>query len=166
MDKKGFTLVELLATIVIIAVVTLIGTVSIGSIRNKMNKNMFEKKLTLIISAAQNWGQDNREVLTSKRTVGNVANKMGVASNKKISELISSNYLQTEEKDCNSADKVGTDCLVVTDNSNGKVINKLEVFIYLEYNRVYACIVKNDTNKGLLSEDNSYSLYSHLNYYC
>ena len=51
MNKKGFTLTELLAVIVILAVVSLIGTVSITGVKRKMNENMFRNKLAEVISA-------------------------------------------------------------------------------------------------------------------
>ena len=41
MNKRGFTLVEILATIVIIALVTIIGTVSVNGIRKRIEQKIF-----------------------------------------------------------------------------------------------------------------------------
>ena len=70
MNKKGFTLVEILAVLVIIAVVSLIGTVSITGVRRKMDENLFKNKLGEIISSASKWGEDNKSELDTEKTVG------------------------------------------------------------------------------------------------
>lgn len=165
MNKKGFTLVELLAVIVILAVVMLIGTVSIGGVRNKINKNMFETKLELIIGAAKSWGQDNKEELANDKTIkylnasNAVADKTKAGTFKTVQDLIASTDLETDEKD-SGGNKI------VTNDMTGKVVNNLEVFVYLDNNRVYACIPVSDANRNELEEKSDWSEYSHLNYYC
>ena len=153
MNKKGFTLIELLAVIILLGVVMLIGTTSIAGIRNKINKSMFETKLEFAISAAKSWGQDNKELLPKTISVG---------------ELINNGSLSTDEvveyEDCEDTSKTD-ECRVVLDY-NGDVMNKLQLYTYLEYGRVYACISKNDLNKTLLQEDDSWSLYEHKKFYC
>ena len=139
MNKNGFTLVELLATIVILGVVMLIGTVSITGVKNKINENNFKTKLELIISNAERWGQDNKETLSTAQT-------------KEVKDLIDLNYI---EPDTGS---------VITNDINGKSLNTLSIKVYLNYNRVYACIKKTTTNKNLLGDNSSYSKYAA--YYC
>ncbi|MBE6149017.1 MAG: prepilin-type N-terminal cleavage/methylation domain-containing protein [Firmicutes bacterium] len=158
MNKKGFTLTELLAVLVILTVVMLIGSFSINGIKAKMNKNMFEAKLDLVIGAAKSWGQDNKEALDVSLTVG---------------ELIANNTLQTDERvsvsaypACEVNNLIGSKCAVVTNNVDGSVINKLDIKIYIEYNRVYACIEKNTNNKNVLKETATWGEYADLNYYC
>lgn len=143
MNNKGFTFAELLAVIVILAIVSIIGVVSVGTVRNKMDKAIFETKLEHVVKSAETWGQNNKSSLNTNITVG---------------QLITSGDLDTEEKIGNN--------LVVTDNSTGKNINGLQLYVYTEYNRVYACIIKNSNNASLLSEEGDYKKYSHLNYYC
>lgn len=168
MNKKGFTLTELLAVIVILAVVGLIGTVSITGVKKKMNENMFRNKLAEVISAGSKWGEDNKEELnpSTEKTVG---------------FLIQENYLNTEEKvlpekyDYSAAactgnggkmeTSTGLCTMVITNNVDYKIINSLKLKIYRENNRVYTCIVKEDNTKTLLADD-SYSVYGDLNYYC
>lgn len=163
MNKKGFTLIELLAVIVILGVVMLIGTVSVSGIRNKINKNMFESKIDLALGAAKSWGQDNKEQLNSASYSKTVT----------IGDLIGSGDLKTEEKvlltefpTCELYNRTGSDCWVLLNNFDGKVVNKLEVKVYLQYNRVYACVLKNTNNKGILGEDSSWSVYSEAGFYC
>ena len=43
MNKKGFTLVELMAVIVIISIIALVGVTSITGVRKQMDKKLFEE---------------------------------------------------------------------------------------------------------------------------
>lgn len=160
MNKKGFTLIELIAVIAIIAVISLIGAVSINGVRNNIEKNMFESKLSFVISGAKDWGQNNKNLLTSAVT-------------KTVGDLIAAGTVETEDKvpiakysTCETKNKSGDNCIVIVNNTNGTVINKLDISIYIQYNRVYACILKNANNQNLLNEDASWSKYGDLNYYC
>lgn len=47
MNKKGFTLVELMAVIVIISIIALVGVTSITGVRKQMDKKLFEEKFKL-----------------------------------------------------------------------------------------------------------------------
>ena len=53
MNKKGFTLVELMAVIVIISIIALVGVTSITGVRKQMDKKLFEEKLNSAISSAE-----------------------------------------------------------------------------------------------------------------
>lgn len=58
MNHKGLTLVELLAVIVVLAVVALIVTPNILSSISKSHERMYETQLDNIKSAAKNWAAD------------------------------------------------------------------------------------------------------------
>ena len=58
MNRKGLTLVELLAVIVVLAVVALIVTPNILSSISKSHERMYETQLDNIKSAAKNWAAD------------------------------------------------------------------------------------------------------------
>ena len=99
MNKKGFTLVELMAVIVIISIIALVGVTSITGVRKQMDKKLFEEKLNSAISSAEKWGEDNKDMLPTTKTIG---------------QLIVSNYYESEEAVnpnlyngyvCNSTDK-------------------------------------------------------------
>lgn len=57
--KNGFTLTELLATIVILAVISLIATPAVIGVSNSIKNNMFESKKKLILQAAKLYAEDN-----------------------------------------------------------------------------------------------------------
>lgn len=59
MNKKGFTLVELLAVIALLAILSLITTPAIMVVRNKLLKNSLESKINLILSAAEDYASEH-----------------------------------------------------------------------------------------------------------
>ena len=61
--KKGFTLVELLAVIVIIAVTSMIVFPTIGNIISKSKKSLHDSQILDIQKAAEKWATENSEVL-------------------------------------------------------------------------------------------------------
>ncbi len=181
MNKKGFTLIELLAVIVILAVVLLIGGSSMTAVRNALNRKMFDTKLSLVISSAKKYGESNKDLFID---TNGLASK---AVYKTLAELIQSGDLETEE-----ATTGLSPCLNPVNDSNGNklcaavinpvddnVINSLRLKIYMENNRVYACIPLTNENKTILNETSCVKSscsgdscvyqnceYSELNYYC
>ena len=130
--KNGFTLVELLAVIVILGVVMLIGTVSLTSIKRRMERNMFEEKLATIINSARTYGADY-----------NLNNNNGTYVT--VGDLIDNNYLETDET-CN-------DNKCIAHYYDKASMNELKVQTYKTYNRVYACIPLNETNNNILFKE-------------
>lgn len=63
MKNKGFTLVELLAVIVILGVLATIGTMSVTSIMNTSKKNMYCEKINELEYAAKEYAIDHEEDL-------------------------------------------------------------------------------------------------------
>ena len=59
MNNKGFTLVELLAVIVITSVLTLITSVSVVGILKTSKNRLNNVQINSIKAAAQAWGADN-----------------------------------------------------------------------------------------------------------
>ena len=62
-NKKGFTLVEILVVVALISVIMIIAIPSIMSVNKKMNEREFAAKKELIISAAEMYGKDNKDSL-------------------------------------------------------------------------------------------------------
>jgi prepilin-type N-terminal cleavage/methylation domain-containing protein len=85
MNKKGFTLTELLAVIAIIAIITLIAVPSVIAIYRNMNVRMYENKKDMIISAAELYGSNNPDIFNGKTEVVIY-----------VRELIASNYLTVD----------------------------------------------------------------------
>ena len=65
MNRKGFTLVELLAVIVIITLLALITTISITGVVNNSKNKLSSTQIELIKSAAKIWGSENKMKLPS-----------------------------------------------------------------------------------------------------
>ena len=112
MNNRGFTLVEILAVIVLLAIVALIGTSSMTAVKEKTNKKMYEDKMKFIITAARNYGEDNQNILTGNTVI-------------MIEDLIP-DYLDADEND-------------IIYGLNNEEINNKEIKLYMENNRVYAC---------------------------
>lgn len=168
MSKKGFTLVELLAVIVILGVVMTIGSISVATVRRKIDKNMFENKLEFVIAAGKEWGNDNKALVKSTGDGGKVMT---------VDDLITNGVLKTEEleladgtfscgKPKNDVEVGKTYCYAITNNVDGSVVNNLNIKIYMKHNRVYACIVSDDYNYAILGDNAAHDEYGHLNYYC
>ena len=68
MNNKGFTLVEMMAVIAIIALLGLIITPGIISIRNSVLESTLESRLSMIENAAKDYAQENINELKSSVT--------------------------------------------------------------------------------------------------
>lgn len=116
-NKKGFTLTELLATIVILAVITTIATPAIIGISNSIKENMYKSKVKLILRAAQLYGED-KDVVASGTKI-------------KVAELLPNNYLTCDDKVANEIcienpknNKSMKECTIELKNNNGRVTAK------------------------------------------
>ena len=132
MNKKGFTLVEILAVLVLIGLLLGIAIPGINKISSNMKNKSYNKKVNLIESAAILWGQDNKTRLQANSDCKIDDDKNLSCYKIKVSELLSDNYLDS-------------------DNNSGDIINPIDnksltnscVYVYKENNRVYAKYVKN-----------------------
>lgn len=122
--QKGFTLVELMAVIVIIVIITTIGYAGITAVRNNIEQNLWEATIEDIETGAVRYGQDNLNRLTG--TCNGISSCLSVT----VEFLIERNYIDVEE------DEDGNE--IITNNVTGESVNQNNVYIYLENNRVYA----------------------------
>ena len=123
--QKGFTLVELMAVIVIIVIITTIGYAGITAVKKNIEQNLWEATIEDIELGAIRYGQDNLNRLTTTCANGE-KNCLTVT----VEFLIERNYIDVE-KDEDGNEKI-------TNNITGEIVNDNIVFIYLENNRVYA----------------------------
>lgn len=123
--KKGFTLVELMAVLVLIVIISTIGYAGITAVKNNIEKNLWEAKVEEIETGAIKYGQDNLNKLNS--TCNDISNCLEVT----VEFLINSNYVDTDEETDEGIE-------IITNNTNGDIVNNKKVYIYLENNRVYA----------------------------
>lgn len=84
LNKKGFTLVELLAVVVILLAISVIAVSSISAAieRNKMKQN--ESKIEIIVSYAKLYYDDHK-------------NSLGVSGSITLQKLIDEGYMTEEE---------------------------------------------------------------------
>lgn len=87
-NKKGFTLVELLAVIVLLGILVAIAVPSVLGISKKIKENMYEAKVKTIEVAAEAWADDNK-------------NSCKTLNDKSIGFLISEGYLKADDKEGN-----------------------------------------------------------------
>lgn len=60
MNKKGFTIVELLVTVALLAIISIISVISITSFINKNKENNYEILKNTILEASKEYVTDNR----------------------------------------------------------------------------------------------------------
>ena len=95
MNKKGFTLVELLSVIVLIGLLLGIGVPGVMRISKKMKERSFNTKKEQIEQAATLWGQDNRTRLSKStcKVLESSVEKEYPCYKISIKELIEEDYL-------------------------------------------------------------------------
>lgn len=125
MNKKGFTLVELLAVIVILAILISIAVPSTIAISNKLKENMYCKKIDSIEVAAKLYGEDRRNSFPSNGYTDETGSYSGVEIT--VTDLINSGYLK---KDNNVAP-------FVVDPRDNVSMDTLPLNVYIKYERVY-----------------------------
>ena len=135
MKKNGFTLVELLAVIVLIGLLIGVGIPGINKIKDNMNNKSLNTKIELIEEAATLWGQDNKTRLfeTPKCVSDN--------ENDYYCKLITVGYLLEEnylDSDNNSGD-------IINPKNNSSMKNDC-VAVYKKNNRVYSVYRNDDCN--------------------
>ncbi len=158
MNKKGFTLVELMAVIVLISVVALIGVSSVIGVRKQMNKKLFEDKMSSAISAAEKWGEDNKDSLETTLTIGDLIVNNYYESEEAVDPSLYNYTKCSNNKSSKLGYKDGELCKnIVTNNADNLVVNELSIKVFTKNRRVYACIEKTDNNKALIVDFDKYS---------
>ena len=126
LNNKGFTLVEILSTIVIIAMLMGIGIPGIMKISERMNVRAYNTKVDLVEQSAKLWGQDHNALL--RATDCTVEGKTYKCKKIKISELIEEDYLDSESK---------TENVYINPKDDSSMLDKC-VYVYKKNNRVYS----------------------------
>ncbi len=106
-NKKGFTLVELLAVIALIAVLSVVAIATYRGINESSKKKTLDAKIAQIETAAEKWAKEN-----------NITSRMNIS----VNTLVVEGYL--------SADEVGPDGLSVIKNpvdGNNLICNVVEI---------------------------------------
>ena len=120
MNNKGFTLVELLAVLVVLAILIAIAVPSTISISNKLKVNMYCSKIDSIETSAKLYGEDRKDSFTEKYS--GYSSKTITAKT-----LIDNGYLKKEN---------ATAPFIVDPRDNASMDN-LSIIVYLKNNRIY-----------------------------
>lgn len=97
-NNKGLTLVELLAVIVIIGILSSLAVTAISKLLDRSTENYYKDQEDNIALAAQTYTNDNRNLLPFKTTAPDNSTKI------KLRDLINNGYIKTVK------DKSGDDC--------------------------------------------------------
>ena len=103
MNKKGFTLVELLAVIVILSIITLLLYPIFTSIIKDSKKEITKTNVNEILNAAYNWSLDNSTLLPTE---------VNDSINVNIETLKTSGYLKKDAIDIDTGETVSDTCVV------------------------------------------------------
>lgn len=98
MNKKGFTLVELLVVVVIIAVLSIIIVPSVINVNKNINKRLLSEKIENIESSAILYANNNEEIFNGTDVVYIY-----------VYELVDSNYMTVDVKTNDGSCKVATE---------------------------------------------------------
>jgi prepilin-type N-terminal cleavage/methylation domain-containing protein len=133
MDKKGFTLVELLVVGVIIAVLSIVIVPSVININKNINKRLLSEKIENIESSAVLYANNNEEIFNGTDVVYIY-----------VYELVDSNYMTVDvtvgSENCNaSLEKTSIGCVI--NPTNKKSINNNYVILRKEGTGVKATYV-------------------------
>lgn len=120
LNKKGFTLTELLATIVILSVVVTIAVPSVIGVSNLIKENMYKSKIKLVEKSAKLYGEDGNVGCIQ---IKELCNKDYIKPDKGLSEseclenpkdgnIIGEHYIKIEEHSSGrvKATYKGTNC--------------------------------------------------------
>lgn len=137
-EKNGFTLVELLAILVITGILAVIGTSSVMGIIGKINQNLWNEKVELIENRAAVYGDDYKNRLTGTCPTID-GKKYEKCLQMTVKDLIENGYISTKDKN-DAGEKVIINDTKSKDDAN-YYANNLKVYIYLENERVYAKLI-------------------------
>lgn len=135
MNKKGFTLIEILAVVAILSLLIGLAVFSGIKIRNNSLEKVVNIKIGELESSAILYGQEHREELNLECEINN--EKYKFCKKITVNELISSGYYESNE-----TNKEGKKDLI-NNVTNESMLNDI-VVMYQKNNRVYAKYLKKD----------------------
>ncbi|HOP65904.1 MAG TPA: prepilin-type N-terminal cleavage/methylation domain-containing protein [Bacilli bacterium] len=124
MKNKGFTLIEMLAVVIILAVLVLIATPAVISISARVRTNMYCTKIEMLEKAGEMYAQEN--TLDEICTINSVSYS---CKNITVHTLISLNYVDADKNDT-----------ILTDPRDDSSMNDTEIIVYQKGTRYYTII--------------------------
>lgn len=129
MKKNGFTLIEILAVIVILSIVASLVTINVMKIRNDSFEDLLETKIQNLESSAIVYGQENPDKLTDECIVDEY--KSDSCTIVTVKELIDGKYFNsTETNESGQVDLIN--------NVTNKSMKDDKIQVYRKNNSIYA----------------------------
>ena len=123
-SKRGFTLVELLAVIVILGILLSISTVAVNNIRKQQDEKNLENQISSVLTGAKSYVADNPSVIYDLTTGAKSVN---------VQKLIDGDYVSI--KDLNKFDKTSV-TIKKCDNETNPENVKLKYSITININNI------------------------------
>lgn len=135
MKNNGFTLVELLGVITILAVVTVLASYSITSVTNLIRRNIWNNKIATIENGAVRYGEDNnyrmkKEGLEKCDFMSETPEESLYCIEVSVDYLLQRNYISTRDREDNKE--------VIINDETKEIVNDHTVYVWLENGNVYA----------------------------
>ena len=138
MDNKGFTLIEILVVIALLAIVIVITVPIIGNVSESVKKKTLNTKIDNIESAAVLYGQDNRGQFDDETCslCSGVSNCYCFSKTITVDDLIINNKIKEDKiKDGNK--------VLVNPLDEDMYLNKCNIQLYQKYGKIYAVYNRN-----------------------
>ena len=133
MKKKGFTLVELLAVIVLLGIIATIAVASFTGISRSMKKNILEEKIKMIEESAIVMGSDIKGYILESNLKYNNNKCRSII----VSDLVPNYLVKDNDNECLTNTSSNPGCIIdPTDENN--YLDTTEVIIYYKNKRIYA----------------------------
>ncbi len=132
MNKKGFTLVEILATLVVLAIVATIAFVSINGISNRTKEKLYEQKIENLENAAILYGDDN------KNEIKNTSLRYGDSGSSYPCAIIDAKDLVPNYLDKDNENECGGESGCIENPQDNTYLDERKIVIYIKNNKVYA----------------------------
>ncbi len=139
MKKNGFTLIEVLAVLVILSIIMSIGAISVINIRNNSYEDLLETKKQNLEAAAIVYGQENPDVLKDKCEVDNY--KSDYCAVVTVATLINGKYFKSTETNANGE-------IDLINNVTNKSMKNDKIQIYRKNNSIYAKYLENNVSES------------------
>lgn len=138
MNNKGFTLVEVLSVIALLALVVIISVPIIGNVSENIKKNTLNTKIKNIEKAAVLYGQEHRESFTDKCNTSEEDLCYGVSgecncynNNITVQDLLDEGKIEGDAKDSGNKE-------IFNPLKDNKKLNDCKIQIYEKYGKIYA----------------------------
>lgn len=137
MKNKGFTLVELIAVIVVLSLLITIAVPSVITISNKIKTNMFTEKISSIESSAKLYAQDMFSESVQASTTPIPIKII------QIRDLVKTGYLKKDDENCDI--NVNNSSCIKDPRDDSSLDNSL-IEIYTKNKRLYASYMYKSTD--------------------